>query len=74
LELAAKLIAKLVSGPWDARELQRKTNGLLIGDCREALAVLGRIGVAHEVGEGKWGLSLPGPQAVARLRTPFIDV
>jgi len=74
LELAAKLVANVVAGPLDERELVRKTNGLLIGNCREALGFLGRNGVAHEVAEGKWDLLLPAPQAVARLRAPFIDV
>lgn len=74
IELAVKLVNKLGAGPRDARELVRKTNGLLIGDCRQALGVLGRIGVAREVAEGKWELSLSAPQAVAKLRAPFIDV
>ncbi len=73
-DLAVKLVPKLVEGPLDAREIVRKTSRLRIGECRDALDVLNRHGLIRQVEGGKWELALPAPQAVAKLRTPYIDV
>ena len=74
LELAIKVIHKLEAAPLDARGIVRKTSRLAINDCREALGLLGRLGVARCVGDGKWGLVLPVTQAVKKIRTSSIDV
>ena len=74
LDLAIKLIAKLEDGPLNARELVRKTNRLLSGDCRRVLELYDRLGVARRVENDKWELLLPVGQAVKKIRAPFVDV
>jgi hypothetical protein len=74
LELAIKIVPKLEGGPLNAGSIVRKTNRLLVGDCREALDVLGRLGIARCLGEGQWELAVPAAQAVKEIRRPYIDV
>ena len=74
LDLAIKLIAKLEDGPLNARELVRKTNRLLSGDCRRVLELYDRLGVARRVENDKWELMLPVGQAVKKIRAPYVDV
>ena len=74
LDLAIKLIAKLEDGPLNARELVRKTNRLLSGDCRRVLELYDRLGVARRVENDKWELMLPVAQAVKKIRAPYVDV
>lgn len=74
LDLAIKLISKLEDGPLNARELVRKTNRLLSGDCRRVLELYDRLGVARRVENDKWELMLPIGQAVKKIRAPYVDV
>ncbi len=74
LDLAIKLISKLEDGPLNARELVRKTNRLLSGDCRRVLELYDRLGVARRVENDKWELMLPVGQAVKKIRAPYGDV
>lgn len=74
LDLAIKLIAKLEDGPLNARELVRKTNRLLSGDCHRVLELYDRLGVARRVENDKWELMLPVGQAVKKIRSPYVDV
>lgn len=74
LDLAIKLIFKLEDGPLNARELVRKTNRLLAGDCRRVLELYDRLGVARRVANDKWELMLPVGQAVKKIRAPYVDV
>ena len=74
LDLAIKLIFKLEDGPLNARELVRKTNRLLSGDCRRVFEIYDRLGVARRVENDKWELMLPVGQAVKKIRGPYVDV
>jgi hypothetical protein len=74
LDLAIKLIAKLEDGPLTARELVRKKNRLLSGDCRRMLELYERSGVARRVENDKWELTLPVAQAVKKIRAPYVEV
>jgi hypothetical protein len=74
LNLAIKLLSKLEDGPLNARELVRKTNRLLSGDCRRVLELYDRLGVARRVENDKWELALPLGQAVKKIRAPYVDV
>lgn len=74
IELAGKILLKLEGGPLTPRGIVRKTHGLLIGECREGLDFLERMGVARQGAREAWELSLPVSQAVERLRNPIIEV
>ncbi|MEY3894552.1 MAG: hypothetical protein RLZZ214_71 [Verrucomicrobiota bacterium] len=74
LDLAIKLLSKLEDGPLNARELVRKTNRLLSGDCRRVLELYDRLGVARRVANDKWELMLPVGQAVKKIRGPYVEV
>lgn len=74
LALAVKLVPKLVAGPLNVRGIVRKSNRLLVADCREALGVLDRFALIREVDGEKWELTLSATEAVAKLNTLCLDV
>jgi hypothetical protein len=74
LDLAIKLVKKLEGGPLKDRDFIRKTNRLLIGDCRQVLELFDRMGIARRGGDDRWKLAIPLTNAVERLSAPCIDV
>ena len=72
--IAIRMLKKLGGSPLTPREIVRKTNRLVISDCREALQLLQNVGVVSEVGCERWSLTMSPSEGAAKVRSSFVDV
>jgi hypothetical protein len=72
--LAVKVMKKLEFCPLDERGIVRKSNRLLIADCRQALELCDLAGVVRRTEDDKWELLSSVAQATDKLRGASVDV